>query len=460
MSRLLIIGGSDAGISAALRAREVNPKVDVTVVVADSFPNYSICGLPFYLSGEVPDWHNLAHRTAEEIAGEGIELLLDRTAQIIEPTNKIVTAVDRQGRSHSLKYDRLVVATGAASTQPRSIEGLDLPGVYLLHSMADSFAIHQHLTTHAPESAVIVGGGYIDLEMADALTHRGISVTVVQHSESVMKTLDPSLSEIVSEELQRHNVEVVTGLAIETIEQQGTQLLVKGEGFQTTTDMVVVAVGVKPAADLAQTAGVATGIKGAIKVNLRLETDVPDIYAAGDCVETWHRLLKKYTYLPLGTTAHKQGRIAGENAVGGNREFAGSLGTQVVKVFELAIARTGLRDSEAADAGFDPFTVAFETWDHKAYYPGAHKLYMRITGDRQTNRLLGAQIVGHHQAEIAKRIDIFATALFHNMKIDQLNDLDLSYAPPFSSPWDPIQMGAQAWVKSQQQSDRPIPVHA
>jgi NADPH-dependent 2,4-dienoyl-CoA reductase/sulfur reductase-like enzyme len=460
MSHLLIIGGSDAGISAALRAREVNPKVDVTVVVADSFPNYSICGLPFYLSREVPDWHNLAHRTAEEIAGEGIELLLDRTAQIIEPTTKLVTVVDRTGRSHSLKYDQLVVATGAASTQPRSIKGLDLPGVYLLHSMADSFAIHQHLIAHAPKSAVIVGGGYIGMEMADALTHRGMAVTVVQHSESVMNTLDPSLSKIVSEELQRHDVEVVTGLGIETIEQQGMHLLVKGEGFQTTTDMVVVAVGVKPAADLAKTAGVATGIKGAIKVNLRMETNVPDIYAAGDCVETWHRLLKKYTYLPLGTTAHKQGRIAGENAVGGNREFAGSLGTQVVKVFDLAIARTGLRDSEASDAGFDPFTVAFETWDHKAYYPGAHKLYIRITGDRQTNHLLGAQIVGHHQAEIAKRIDIFATALFHNMKIDQLNDLDLSYAPPFSSPWDPIQMGAQAWVKSQQQFDHSIPVRA
>jgi len=371
-----------------------------------------------------------------------------------------VTDVDREGRSHFLKYDRLVVATGAASTQPSSIKGLDLPGVYLLHSMADSFAIHQHLTTHTPESAVIVGGGYIGLEMADALTHRGMTVTVVQHSESVMKTLDPSLSEIVSEELQRHDVEVVTGLAIETIEQQGTQLLVKGEGFQTTTDMVVVAVGVKPASDLAQTAGVATGIKGAIKVNLRMETNVANIYAAGDCVETWHRLLKKSTYLPLGTTAHKQGRIAGENAVGGNREFAGSLGTQVVKVFELAIARTGLRDSEASDAGFDPFTVDFETWDHKAYYPGAHKLHMRIAGDRQTDCLLGAQIVGHHQAEVAKRIDIFATALFHNMKIDQLNDLDLSYAPPFSSPWDPIQMGAQAWVKSQQQSPAPIPVRA
>jgi NADPH-dependent 2,4-dienoyl-CoA reductase/sulfur reductase-like enzyme len=178
-----------------------------------------------------------------------------------------------------------------------------------------------------------------------------------------------------------------------------------------------------------------------------METSLPDIYAAGDCVETWHRLLQTPTYLPLGTTAHKQGRVAGENAVGGDAEFAGSLGTQVVKVFELAIARTGLRAQEAQEAGFAPVTTELKTWDHKAYYPGAHSLRIRVTGDRHTGALLGAQIIGHHRAEVAKRIDIFATALFHRMTINQLNDLDLSYTPPLSSPWDPVQMAAQAWSK-------------
>lgn len=183
-----------------------------------------------------------------------------------------------------------------------------------------------------------------------------------------------------------------------------------------------------------------------------MQTNVPDIYAAGDCGETWHRVLNQNTYLPLGTTAHKQGRVAGENAVGGSQEFAGSLGTQVVKVFELAIAGTGLRDVEAIDAGFDPVTIESEFWDHKAYYPGAHQLRVRVTGDLQSGRLLGAQIAGHYQAEVAKRIDIFATALFHGMRVDELNALDLSYTPPLSSPWDPVQMAAQAWVKAQWQS--------
>jgi NADPH-dependent 2,4-dienoyl-CoA reductase/sulfur reductase-like enzyme len=178
-----------------------------------------------------------------------------------------------------------------------------------------------------------------------------------------------------------------------------------------------------------------------------MRTTIPDVYAAGECVETWHRLLGRPAYLPLGTTAHKQGRIAGENAVGGDREYQGSLGTQVVKVFDLAIARTGLRDSDATAAGLDPFTTQFETWDHKVYYPGATRLTIRTTGNRPDGRLLGAQIVGHHQGQIAKRIDILATALHEHMRIEQLDDLDLSYTPPLSSPWDPVQMAAHDWVK-------------
>jgi NADPH-dependent 2,4-dienoyl-CoA reductase/sulfur reductase-like enzyme len=180
-----------------------------------------------------------------------------------------------------------------------------------------------------------------------------------------------------------------------------------------------------------------------------MQTNATDIYAAGDCAETWHRMLKQPVYLPLGTTAHKQGRIAGENAVGGCRKFYGSLGTQVVKVLSLAIACTGLRDDEAIAAGFDPVTIEFETWDHKVYYPGAHELIVRVTGDAKTGQLLGAQMLGHYRGEIAKRIDIFATALFYGMRIEDLSDLDLSYTPPLSSPWDPVQMSAQAWTKHQ-----------
>ena len=211
-------------------------------------------------------------------------------------------------------------------------------------------------------------------------------------------------------------------------------------------DTVLVVVGVRPDAGLAADAGAALGVRGAIAVDRGMRTNLPDVYAAGDCVVTRHRLLGE-TYLPLGTTAHKQGRVAGENALGGTREFAGSLGTQVVKIFEQAAARTGLRGREAAAAGYDPVTIQSEADDHKAYYPGSHRITMRFTGDRATGRLLGVQLFGHRHAEIAKRIDIAATALFHSMTIGGLSDLDLSYTPPLGSPWEAIQMGAQAWVR-------------
>ena len=447
MPHLLIIGGSDAGISAALRARELDSSVDIAVVVADAFPNYSICGLPFLLSGEVTDRRQLAHRTAEEITREGIRLLLNHMAQSIDPVQKTVQVVNQAGEIQQLQYDRLIITTGAVSIRPK-IEGVDLPGVYFLRSMADGFALERHLATRKPLSAVIIGGGYIGLEMANALTLRGLAVTVLDHSKSILKTVDASFGWIVSAELQRHRVEVVPGVSVGKIEFDGKYLRVLGSPvLQELTDLVLIATGVQPSVELAQTPGLETGAGGAIQVNREMETNVPGIYAAGDCVETYHRLLPQPIYLPLGTTAHKQGRIAGANAVGHTQEFAGTSGTQVLKVFDLAIARTGLLEHEALEAGFQPVTVETEAWDHKAYYSGAHKLRIRVTGDRRNGQLLGAQVIGHYQAEVAKRIDIFATALFHQMTIEDMSDLDLSYTPPLGSPWDAVQIAAQAWVK-------------
>ena len=241
---------------------------------------------------------------------------------------------------------------------------------------------------------------------------------------------------------------IATGIAVTGIVQSDDKLIISGSNdFSAAGDMVLVAVGARPNSQLARSAGIEIGLKGAIKVDRFMRTNAPDIFAAGDCVETWHRLLNSYTYMPLGTTAHKQGRVAGENAAGGNRKFQGSLGTQAVKIFDLVVARTGLRDSEAVAAGFEPFTVEFETWDHKAYYPGAEKLCIRLTGNRPGKELLGAQMLGHKRSEVSKRIDVFASAIYNRMRIDELNDLDLSYTPPLSSPWDPIQMSAQAWSK-------------
>jgi NADPH-dependent 2,4-dienoyl-CoA reductase/sulfur reductase-like enzyme len=458
---VVMIGGSDAGISAALRARELDPAAEVTVVLADAYPNFSICGIPYYLSGEVGHWRNLAHRTLADLEAAGMRLRLDTTARRIDVPDRKLLLATADGEE-VLGYDKLVVGTGAVPVRP-PITGLAGPaalgpgdGVHLLHSMGDTFAVMATLEQAAPASAVIVGAGYIGLEMADALTVRGLAVTQMEQQPEVLPTVDPELGALVHAELAAHGVQVLTGTIVQAISKAppggSGRLEVRaatadGTAVTRTADVVLVVTGVRPETTLAAEAGATLAVKGAIAVDRAMRTGLPDVFAAGDCVVTHHRLLG-VTYLPLGTTAHKQGRVAGENALGGNREFAGSLGTQVVKIFDQAAARTGLRDHEARPAGFDPVTVQSQADDHKAYYPGSHRITMRVTGDRGTGRLLGLQLFGHKDAEIAKRIDIAATAIYSNMTVDAVSDLDLSYTPPLGSPWDAVQIGAQAWSRS------------
>ncbi len=439
--KLLVIGGSDAGISAALRARELDRNVEVSVLLADDFPNYSICGLPFFLSGETPDWHSLAHRTEFD----GIDIRRGHRATRIMAASKTVDVDARKAGSLTFSYDKLVIGTGAGPAEP-PIAGWQSPGVFLLHTMNDSFAVHDYLEKAKPRRAVIVGAGYIGLEMADALTHRGIDVTVACRPVTVLSAVDAEFGRAVAGELQGHGVKVCTSVEVHRITRNENHLHVSGSNhFDQDCEMVLIAVGVKPNAALGADAGLDTGAKGALVVNRRMETKLPDIYIAGDCAETYHRVLNRNTYLPLGTTAHKQGRVAAENALGGTREFAGSLGTQVVKVFNLIVARTGLRHDEATTESFVPFTNESLINDHKAYYPGAPQLQARVTGDLGSGRLLGAQFIGAWGAEVSKRLDVFATARFHGMTVDQISDFDLSYTPPLSSPWDPVQMACQAW---------------
>jgi NADPH-dependent 2,4-dienoyl-CoA reductase/sulfur reductase-like enzyme len=458
---LVMIGGSDAGISAALRARELDRSADVTVIAADAYPNFSICGIPYYVSGEVTHWRNLAHRTAADLEATGMRLRLDTTARDIDVPGRKLLVTTPGSTDDVVSYDKLIIGTGAVPVCP-PVTGLSgagalgaADGVHLLHSMGDTFALMRTLEDSSPASAVIVGAGYIGLEMADALVTRGLAVTQMEQLPEVLPTVDPGLGTLVHDQLAGHGVSVLTGTTVRQISRapggQAGRLLVDatgadGDAVSRAADLVLVVVGVRPDTDLAAGAGAALGARGAIAVDRAMRTSLPGIFAAGDCVTTYHRLLGQ-TYLPLGTTAHKQGRVAGENALGGSREFAGSLGTQVVKIFDHAAARSGLRDHEAAAAGLDPVTIASAADDHKAYYPGSHRITMRVTGDRATGRLLGMQMFGHRHAEIAKRIDIAATAIFHGMTVDSISDLDLSYTPPLGSPWDAVQIASQAWAR-------------
>ena len=421
-------------------------------------------------------WQSLAHRTYADLEATGMTLRVNtRVTEIDAPGQRVQLrtahgAAQGEGELEWLDYDELVVGTGAVPVVP-ALHGLTGPdvlgpedGVHLLHTMDDTFALTASLDRLTPKRAVIVGAGYIGLEMAEALTTRGLDVTIVQRGPEVLATVDAELGALVHAELTAHGVEVITNSAVTGIARatnagatsSPVQLSVSGSHrdgatFTFETDLGQVVTGVRPDVDLLVAAGATTGDGGAVVVDEAMRTSLPHVFAAGDCVTTHHRLLGS-TYLPLGTTAHKQGRVAGANAVRAQGDpvarFAGSVGTQVVKVFGLVAARTGLREHEAIAAGFSPLMSQSAPDDHKAYYPGAEPITIRLTGDADTGRLLGAQLVGRYGSEVAKRVDTYATALFHAMTVEGLTDLDLAYTPPLGSPWDAVQMAAQTWTKT------------
>lgn len=387
-----------------------------------------------------------------------MRLRLDTLVTGIDVAGQRLALREKDGSQSVLDYDELVVGTGAVPVRP-PIEGLDdlgvADGVHLLHSMGDTFALTESLDRIHPKTALIVGAGYVGLEMAEGLTMRGIAVTQVEMLPEVLPTVDVELGTLVHAELERHGVDVHTRSTVTRITRTGDaaagRLHVDGTDPEDTplswdVDLVLVVVGVKPDTDLLIKAGAKTGARGAVVVDETMATGLPHVWAAGDCVVTHHRLLG-VTYLPLGTTAHKQGRVAGENALGGNARFAGSLGTQVVKVFDLVAARTGLREHEAITAGLSPISTTATPDDHKAYYPGAHPITIRVTGDAGTGKLVGAQLIGARGTETAKRVDTYAAALFAGMTVEGMSELDLSYTPPLGLPWDAVQMAAQAWVR-------------
>jgi NADPH-dependent 2,4-dienoyl-CoA reductase/sulfur reductase-like enzyme len=325
---------------------------------------------------------------------------------------------------------------------------MESPGVRVVHTMDDGIGVRRELDDRQPRDAVIVGSGYIGVEMADALARRGVAVTLTGRSPSVLPSVSEASGRLVEAELGRNGVTVANDRAAVAIERHGSRTSVTfDDGESHEADLVVLATGVEPNSELAARAGIATGISGAIEVDRGMRTSVPRVFAAGDCVETHHAVLDRPAYLPLGTTAHKQGRVAGTNAAGGDARFAGSVGTQVVKVFDLAAAWTGLSEEEARSAGFDAATARVVVPDHKQYYPGARDLNIGLIADAG-GRLLGAEIVGDWRAGVAKRIDILATAVQHAWPVSALLDLDLSYTPPLGSPWDAVQLAADAWLRS------------
>ena len=445
--RLLIVGGDAGGMTAASQARR-RVGVDELEIVAferGDYTSYSACGIPYFVGGEVTDIDALIARSPEEHRRNGIDVQMRSEVVAIDLGARAVTVRDLDSSTERLEpFDQLVIATGSSPTRP-PLPGIDAPGIHGVQTLGDGVALSNDLARLDPSSAsaVVVGAGYVGLELAEALHRRGLHVTVVEAGEQPMATLDPDMGALVADAIRGLGIDLRTETKVEAFETGAdgrVSAVVVGDNT-LAADVVVLGLGVKPNVELARDAESRSARPAASRPTRRMATSAEGVWAAGDCVQCHHRVSGRPVTIALGTHANKQGIVAGENATGGDAKFAGVIGTAVTKICDTEVARTGLNEREARDAGFDFSTSTVEPTTRAGYYPGAKRITVKIVVERTSNRLLGAQIVGKEGA--AKRIDVLATAIWNEMTVDEIAQLDLGYAPPFSPLWDPVQVAAR-----------------
>ena len=439
---LIVVGGVAAGTKAAARARRVNRDIAITLYQDESEVSYTACGQPYYLSGLVASREALIIRRASEFKADGIEVHLRHRVLDLSTEDRIVKVRDLDRNSlEVVPYDRLILATGARPVIP-AVPGSHLDGVVTLRTMAELDRFRSALDRLRPKGAVIVGGGYIGLEVAESLHALGVTVTIVERLERLFPRLDPEMGQRVHDYLIAKGVRVVLddGMAEITENAGRVAAVVTASGRKLPAELVVLAIGIRPNVELAAQGGIALGPTGAICVDPRMETNVKDVFAAGDCAESFHRLTRAPIWDPLGDIANLQGRVAGENAAGGNARFPGVLGTGIFKTFDLNVGLTGLTEATAREAGLSPIAAVISARDKARYYPGARELTLKLIAESVSGRLLGAQAVG--LGAVDKMIDIAATALLGGLSCRDLENADLAYAPPFSPVLSPIIVAA------------------
>jgi NADPH-dependent 2,4-dienoyl-CoA reductase/sulfur reductase-like enzyme len=445
--RLVVVGGDAAGMSAAAQARRRRPRDEFEIIAFEKgeFTSYAACGLPYYVADLVSDYDELVARTPEEHRANGIDVRLRHVVIAIDAEHRTVLVRDLdQETNESFAYDKLVIATGSKPIRP-DLPGVHARGVHGIQTITDGIALRRHVdeidaTKHR---AVIVGAGYIGLEMGEALHARGMQVTIVCKAEPLLGALDLDFSNRVADAITGLGIELQTETEVEGfgVDDEGRVRSVMTDAGEIDAEIVVLGIGSKPNVELAQAAGIGIGPSGGIAVDAHMATDHDGVWACGDCVESVHRITGQPMVIALGTHANKQGRIVGTNVTGGSERFRGVIGTAVTKICAYEIGRTGLTEFAARKAGMAYVTATIESTTRAGYFPGAEPITVKVVAERESGRLLGAQIIGKEGA--AKRIDVLATAIWAGMSVEEIESLDLGYAPPFSPVWDPVRIAAR-----------------
>ncbi len=440
--RLVVIGGDAGGMAAASVVRRLRPDVEIVVLERGARTSYAMCGIPYLVGGEVDDLEDLVARSPEEFRAMQIDVRLHTEAVAIDLAARTVQARDTlTGATEPVGFDQLMIGTGSRPIVP-GWAAVELANVSVVHTLADAARLERLAEGCEGLEAVIVGGGYIGVEMAEAFLARGARVSIVQRGPHLLGNLDPEMGDRLGDAARAAGIELHLDASAEEVRPSS---VVTSTGAELPAGIVVLALGVVPNSGLAADAGLATGVRGAVVVDDRQRTSAEGVYAAGDCCESFHRVSGRPTWLALGTVANKASRVAGVNLAGGDATFGGVLGTAITRLVGTEVARTGLSCAEAVDAGFDPVATTVEASTRARYYPGSQPMAVRLVHDGASGLLLGGQIVGG--AGSAKRIDTVATALWARLTIDELVDLDLAYAPPFSSVWDPVNIAARQAVR-------------
>ena len=438
--KVVIVGGVAGGATAAARIRRLDEQAEIVVFERSGYISYANCGLPYYIGDVITDPEELTLQTPESFFSRfRVDMKVRHEVTAIHPERKTVSVKNLEtDEVFEESYDKLILSPGAKPTQPR-LPGVGIDKLFTLRTVEDTFRIKEYINQNHPKSAVLAGGGFIGLELAENLRELGMDVTIVQRPKQLMNPFDADMASMIHGEMRKHGVKMALGYTVEGFEERngGVDVLLK-DNAPLHADMVVLAIGVTPDTALAREAGLELGIKGSIVVNDRMETSVPDIYAAGDAVQVKHYVTGEDALISLAGPANKQGRIIADNICGGDSRYLGSQGSSVIKVFDMTAATTGINETNARKAGLDVDTVILSPMSHAGYYPGGKVMTMKVVFEKGTYRLLGAQIVGYDGVD--KRIDVLATAIHAGLKATQLKDLDLAYAPPYSSAKDPVNM--------------------